>query len=153
MTHQASFFDGFLTDAGGTVAEDGNIWAFITPGFEAGAPAVTGGGEIVAAFSNDEDTVKVQEFLSSPEWANSRVSLGGVISANKGLDPENASSLILSQAIEILQDPNTTFRFDASDLMPGAVGSGTFWTGMVDWINGTPTEDVLESIEAGWPSE
>jgi alpha-glucoside transport system substrate-binding protein len=76
-----------------------------------------------------------------------------VISANKGLDPENASSLILSQAIEILQDPNTTFRFDASDLMPGAVGSGTFWTGMVDWINGTPTEDVLESIEAGWPSE
>jgi alpha-glucoside transport system substrate-binding protein len=153
MTHQASFFDGFLSDAGGEVAEDGNVWAFITPGFEAGAPAVTGGGEIVGAFSNDEDTIKVQEYLSSPEWANSRVSLGGVISANKGLDPENASSLILSQAIEILQDENTTFRFDASDLMPGAVGAGTFWTGMVDWINGTPTPDVLESIEAGWPSE
>jgi alpha-glucoside transport system substrate-binding protein len=153
MTHQASFFDGFLTDAGGTVAEDGDVWAFITPGFEAGAPAVTGGGEIVGAFSNDEDTIKVQEYLSSPEWANSRVSLGGVISANKGLDPDNASSLILSQAIEILQDENTTFRFDGSDLMPGAVGAGTFWTGMVDWINGTPTADVLESIEAGWPSE
>ena len=153
MTHQASFFDGFLTDAGGTVAEDGDVWAFITPGFEAGAPAVTGGGEIVAAFSNDEDTIKVQEYLSSPEWANSRVSLGGVISANKGLDPNNASSAILTQAIELLQDPNTTFRFDASDLMPGAVGSGTFWTGMVDWINGTPTQQVLESIEAGWPSD
>ncbi len=153
MTHQASFFDGFLTDAGGVVAEDGDVWAFITPGEEAGASAVTGGGEIVAAFSNDEDTIKVQEYLSSPEWANSRVSLGGVISANKGLDPKNASSAILSQAIEILQGEDTTFRFDASDLMPGAVGAGTFWTGMVDWINGTPTEQVLESIEAGWPSE
>lgn len=153
MTHQASFYDGFLTDAGGTVAEDGDVWAFITPGEEEGASAVTGGGEIVAAFSNDEDTVAVQEYLSSPEWANSRVGLGGVISANKGLDPENASSEILSQAIEILQDENTTFRFDASDLMPGAVGAGTFWTGMVDWINGTPTAEVLESIEAGWPSE
>jgi len=153
MTHQASFYDGFLTDAGGTVAEDGDVWAFITPAEEAGASAVTGGGEIVAAFSNDEDTVKVQEYLSSGDWANSRVSLGGVISANKGLDPANASSAILSQAITILQDENTTFRFDASDLMPGAVGSGTFWTGMVDWINGASTDDVLASIEAGWPSE
>lgn len=153
LHHQASFYDGFITDAGGEVAEDGDVWAFITPGEEAGAQAVTGGGEIVAAFSNDEDTVKVQEYLSSGDWANSRVSLGGVISANKDLDPANASSAILSQAIEILQDENTTFRFDASDLMPGAVGAGTFWTGMVDWINGTDTDTVLEQIEAGWPSE
>jgi alpha-glucoside transport system substrate-binding protein len=153
LTHQASFYDGFITDAGGTVAEDGDIWAFITPGETAGAPAVTGGGEIVGAFSNDEDTIKVQEYLSSADWANSRVSLGGVISANKGLDPNNASSAILTQAITILQDDDTTFRFDASDLMPGAVGAGTFWTGMVDWINGTPTDEVLSTIEASWPSE
>jgi len=153
MTHQASFFDGFLTDAGGEVAPDGDVWAFITPGTEAGASAVTGGGEIVAAFSNDEDTVKVQEYLASADWANSRVSLGGVISANKGLDPANASSEILTQAITILQDENTTFRFDGSDLMPGAVGSGTFWAGMIDWINGAETEEVLTSIEAGWPSD
>jgi len=153
MTHQASFYDGFLTDAGGKVAEDGDVWAFITPAEEAGASAVTGGGEIVAAFSNDEDTIAVQEYLSSADWANSRVKLGGVISANKGLDPANASSAILSQAIEILQDENTTFRFDASDLMPGAVGSGTFWKGMVDWINGASTDEVLTKIEAGWPSE
>lgn len=152
LHHQASFYEGFITDAGGTVAEDGDIWAFITPGEEAGANAVTGGGEIVGAFSNDADTVKVQEYLSSADWANSRVSLGGVISANKGLDPANASSAILEQAISTLQDPNTTFRFDASDLMPGAVGAGTFWTGMVDWINGTSTDDVLSSIEASWPS-
>jgi alpha-glucoside transport system substrate-binding protein len=23
---------------------------------------------------------------------------------------------------------------------------------MVDWVNGTPTDTVLEQIEAGWPS-
>jgi alpha-glucoside transport system substrate-binding protein len=153
LHHQASFYDGFITDAGGTVAEDGDIWAFITPAAEAGSQAVTGGGEIVGAFSNDADTIKVQEYLSSAEWANSRVSLGGVISANNGLDPNNASSAILSQAIEILQDPATTFRFDASDLMPGAVGAGTFWTGMVDWVNGNDLDTVLERIEAGWPAD
>jgi len=152
LTHQASFFDGFITDAGGKVGPDGDVWAFITPGQEAGASAVTGGGEIVGAFSDDADTQKVQAYLSSADWANSRVSLGGVISANKGLDPKNAKSPILQQAITILQDPKTTFRFDASDLMPGAVGAGTFWKGMVNWVNGTPTDEVLTSIEAGWPS-
>ena len=153
LTHQASFFDGFLTDAGATVGPDGDVWAFVTPPVTSGETAVTGGGEIVGAFSNDADTVKVQEYLSSPEWANSRVSLGGVISANTGLDPANAKSPILQQAIKILQDPDTTFRFDASDLMPGAVGAGTFWKGMVDWIDGTPQDQVLTQIEAGWPTE
>ena len=156
LHHQASFYDGFITDAGGEVAEDGDIWAFLMPPYEAGGNAegavVTGGGEIVAAFDDSESTQKVQEYLSSPEWANSRVSLGGVISANKGLDPANASSNILSAAIEILQADTTTFRFDASDLMPSAVGAGTFWKGMIDWVNGTSTDTVLEQIEAGWPS-
>ena len=93
------------------------------------------------------------EYLSSADWANSRVGLGGVISANKGLDASKATSPILQEAITILQDPKTTFRFDGSDLMPGAVGSGTFWKGIVSWINGTPTDEVLTSIEAGWPSK
>lgn len=156
LHHQASFYDGFITDAGGKVAEDGDIWAFLMPPFDAtsgsGGSVVTGGGEIVAAFSDSEATQKVQEYLSSADWANSRVKLGGVISANKGLDPANASSDILKQAITILQADDTTFRFDASDLMPSAVGSGTFWKGMVDWVNGTDTATVLQQIEAGWPS-
>jgi len=155
LHHQASFFDGFIQDpknGNATVGPDADIWAFVTPSVEAGGNAVTGGGEIVGAFSNDEDTIAVQEFLSSPEWANARVKLGGVISANNGLDPASASSPILQQAITILQDPDTTFRFDASDLMPGVVGAGSFWTGMVDWINGKSTEEVLSTIDASWPS-
>lgn len=156
LHHQASFYDGFIQDpanGNATVGPNADIWAFILPGVKAEDKAVTGGGEIVAAFANDADTVKVQEYLSSADWANSRVSLGGVISANKGLDPANASSPILQDAIKTLQDPNTTFRFDGSDLMPGVVGAGSFWTGMVDWINGKSTSEVLDTIEASWPSE
>ncbi|WOF23727.1 ABC transporter substrate-binding protein [Microbacterium betulae] len=156
LTHQASFLDGFLVEAGAEVGEDGDVWAFILPPYEASdatGSTVVGGGEIVGAFSDDDAVVQVQEYLSSPEWANSRVSLGGVISANSGLDPENAQSPILQSAIEILQDPDTTFRFDASDLMPSAVGAGTFFQGMRDWVNGASTEQVLDQIESGWPSE
>ena len=158
MHHQASFFDGFLVDAGVEVGPEGDIWAFLMPpwessgGGETDGAVVTGGGEIVAAFDDSEATQAVAEYLSSPEWANSRVSLGGVISANSGLDPESAQSPILQEAITILQSDTTTFRFDASDLMPGAVGAGTFFKGMVDYVNGTPLDTVLEQIEAGWPS-
>ena len=53
---------------------------------------------------------------------------------------------------EILQDA-TVFRFDASDLMPGQVGTGAFWTGMVDWVNGAPLDEVLTSIDEAWPEE
>jgi alpha-glucoside transport system substrate-binding protein len=159
LTHQASFFEGFLTAANNadgqpaTVAEDGDVWAFLTPPMAEGDPAaVTGGGEFVAAFSNDDDTAKVQAYLASADWANSRVSLGGVISANQGLDPENAGSDLLKSAVEILQGTDTTFRFDGSDLMPKSVGSDSFWKGMVDWIDGSDTETVLEEIQAGYTS-
>ncbi len=113
---------------------------------------MTGGGEVVAAFTDTPETQAVQTFLSSAEWANIRVGLGGVISANTGLDPANASSELLASAIEILQDPNTTFRFDASDLMPGAVGSDSFWKGMVAWIGGQDTQATVDAIEASWPA-
>jgi alpha-glucoside transport system substrate-binding protein len=152
LTHQASFLSGFYPE-GTNVAEDGDVWAFILPGETEGETTVTGGGEIVGAFSDSEATQQVLEYLSSPEWANARVSLGGVTSANSGLDPDSAQDPILQETIKILQDDETTFRFDASDLMPGAVGAGTFWKGMVAWINGDSTDAVLEQIETGWPSE
>ena len=44
--------------------------------------------------------------------------------------------------------------FDASDLMPGKVGAGTFWTQAVQWANagGTNTDAVLKAIDDSWPA-
>jgi alpha-glucoside transport system substrate-binding protein len=35
--------------------------------------------------------------------------------------------------------------------MPAAVGAGSEWKGMVDWVTGKSTTDVLNAIEASWP--
>jgi alpha-glucoside transport system substrate-binding protein len=43
-------------------------------------------------------------------------------------------------------------RFDASDLMPPQVGSGSFWRAMNEWMTGRELEDVLADVEASWPS-
>jgi hypothetical protein len=37
----------------------------------------------------------------------------------------------------------TTFRFDGSDLMPGKIGAGAFWTGMIDLVGGKPAPDAV----------
>jgi alpha-glucoside transport system substrate-binding protein len=46
-----------------------------------------------------------------------------------------------------------TGRFDASDLMPTEVGAGSFWTGMVEYMQGgqDALPGVLDDIEASWP--
>ncbi|MFE1644224.1 ABC transporter substrate-binding protein [Microbacterium sp. P01] len=156
LTHQASFLSAnFLTvkNAAGetpTIAPDGDVYAFILPGIKEGELAVEGGGEFVATFSDSEAVQKVAEYMSTPEWADARVKLGGSISANKGADPTLASSEFLVEAMKVVQDPNTTLRFDASDLMPATVGSGSFWKGMVNWIDGKPTDQVLSDIQAGY---
>ncbi|WP_431071185.1 ABC transporter substrate-binding protein [Microbacterium phyllosphaerae] len=151
LTHQASFLSGFYPE-GTNFAEDGDVWAFLTPSQNADETLITGGGEIVGAFSDDEATQKVLEYLSSPEWADSRLALGGVTSANKGVNLDVVEDPILQESIKLLQDDSITFRFDGSDQMPGAVGSGTFWKGIVAWVNGTSTDEVLTQIETGWPS-
>ena len=44
------------------------------------------------------------------------------------------------------------FRFDGSDMMPGAVGSGTFWTEVTAWVIGGSTDDFVNNVEASWPA-
>lgn len=156
LTHQASFLSSNFLEVktkdgkAPTVAADGDVYAFVMPGMKAGESTIEGGGEFVAGFSDTAATQKVLEFMSSADFANARVKLGGVISANKNADPSLASSPFLQDAMKTLQDPKTVFRFDASDLMPASVGSGSFWKGMVSWIDGKPTADVLSDIQAGY---
>jgi len=156
LTHQASFLTANLletTNAAGdptTVAPDGDVYAFVMPGYEEGSATIEVGGEFVAGFNDNEGTQKVLDFMSTPEFADARVSEGGAISANLNADPSLASSQFLTEAMELLQDPNTTVRFDASDLMPATVGSGSFWKGMVDWVDGKDQATVLADIQAGY---
>jgi hypothetical protein len=46
----------------------------------------------------------------------------------------------------------TSFRFDASDLMPGEVGSGSFWEQISSYVAGSIDLDTAtQAIDASWP--
>ncbi len=155
MHRQASFY-GAQWPEGTELGEDKDIWAFYLPSTsdDFGKP-VLGGGEFVAAFADRPEVQAFQTYLSTDTWANEKAKAtpgGGWVSANKGLDVNNLAGPIDKLSAETLQDPEAVFRFDASDLMPGAVGSGSFWKEMTSWITGKSSQDALTAIEKSWPA-
>ncbi|GAB3688247.1 ABC transporter substrate-binding protein [Angustibacter aerolatus] len=154
MHRQASFYAANWPE-GTKVAPDGDVWAFYFPAVDpAKGKPVLGAGEFVAAFSDRPEVQAFQAYLSSDDWANNKAKAtpnGGWVSANKGLDANNLVSPLDKQSAAIFQDPKAQFRFDGSDQMPGAVGAGTFWKGMTDWITGKSDQATLDDIEKSWP--
>jgi alpha-glucoside transport system substrate-binding protein len=77
------------------------------------------------------------------------------ISPNVNVGPDCYANEILADASVVLTDALTsgTGRFDASDLMPSAVGGGSFWTGMLEYVQSGPDslDGVLQDIEDSWP--
>ena len=122
---------------------------------EAVAPQpVVGGGEFVTAFADRPEVAAAQTYLSSPEFATNKVKGGTWVSANSGVPLDAYAPGSIDQlSAQFLTNPEGTFRFDASDLMPAAVGAGSFWTGMTAWFaEDKPTADVLKQIQADWPA-
>ncbi len=154
LHRQASFYAAQWPE-GTDVSENGDVFAFYLPttSDEFGTP-VLGGGEFVAAFSDRTEVQAFQTYLSSDVWANEKAiaTPGGWVSANTGLDIANLKSPIDQLSAEILQDPEAVFRFDGSDQRPGAVGAGSFWSEMTNWITGADTQTTLDNIEDSWPS-
>jgi alpha-glucoside transport system substrate-binding protein len=153
MHRQASFYAANWPE-GTDVSENGDVFAFYFPGVSADSRPVLGGGEFVAAFSDRPEVAAFQAYLSSPEWANAKAiatPAGGWVTANSGLDANNLVSPIDKLSFELLSDTTQEFGFDASDLMPGAVGSGSFWTEMTAWIAEDKADAaVLDAIQASW---
>jgi alpha-glucoside transport system substrate-binding protein len=108
-------------------------------------------GDIMAMFSDRPEVKAVMEFFTTGE------SVRGWLQAAGALSPHEDASLDwygddVERGIAGLVQESTSFRFDGSDLMPGAVGSGSFWTGMTDWLSGAvDLETALQEIDASWP--
>ena len=159
MHRQASFLGGILVgDYGATIVDpsqtdvEGGISTFYFPGVSADDTPALGGGEFVGAFSDAPAVQAVQLYLTTTEWNNAKASLGGWFSPHLGLDTANIADPVNKVAVEILQNA-TTFRFDGSDLMPGEVGAGSFWTEMTAWIAEDKADQaVLDAIQATWPA-
>ncbi len=150
MHRQASFIPAFFPE-GTVVGEDVDFFYF--PSYDSkdlGNP-VLGAGTLVSVTDETEATRGLIEFLKTPIaheiWM--AIETQGFLTPHTGVAAEAYHNDSLRRQGQILQDA-TTFRFDASDLMPGAVGAGSFWTGMVDYTGGADAAEIAARIDASW---
>lgn len=161
MHRQASFYSGFFPE--GTKFADGSAGAidvFYFPDINGDKPVLTA-GTYATAFNENPETMAVLAYLATADYAQKRQKaqtefldggLSGFLSAAKGQDPSVYQPL--EQGFLDILNSSELSRFDASDLMPADVGSGTFWTDGTSAVNGDlSAEDAAKSIEESWPAD
>ncbi len=148
MLKQATFIQSFILTANPDLVpvEDYNIFLFppISPVW--GTPLL-GSGDLVGVFNPTPEAMALADYLASAQAQEIWCGTLGKLAVNTQVDPSIYPDPITASAASMLATAEI-FRFDGSDLMPAAVGSGTFWSGVLDYINGIPLDTVLESIEA-----
>ncbi|MEM1399104.1 MAG: ABC transporter substrate-binding protein [Pseudomonadota bacterium] len=146
--HQASFIPAFFPE-GTELGVDADFFYF--PPFESqdlGNP-VLGAGTLWAITEDSEATRALLDYLKTPLANEVWMAQTGFLTPHKGVNTDAYANDTLRKQGDILLNA-TTFRFDGSDLMPGAVGAGSFWTGMVDYVGGASAQEVADSIQESW---
>ena len=136
MYMEGGFVGGItLTDVNPNLKPGETIDFFPFPTIdEAQGDPLVGGGDITAAFVNNDDVAKLVEYLASPEAGKVWVSTGAIVSPNKGVDASAYPNELVKKEADQVKNAET-FVFDGSDLLPGSLGE--------DW--GTLLQSVLKN--------
>lgn len=155
MMRQGSFIADFFPDdikAQIAAGDLSNIDFFQLPSPEGTDVAMLGGGDLVGAFSDDDATAQVVEYITSKEFGtNGYASQAIFLSPHNDFDASNYTTEFQKKAQALLAE-STLFGFDASDQMPGEVGAGTEWTELTNWFTGQKSmQQAFQDIDASWP--
>ena len=149
MHRQASFISSFFPE-GTELGVDADF--FYLPPMAAKADLgkpVLGGGTLFTITKDSEAARAFIGFLKMPLAHEIWMAQSGLLTPLKTANVEAYANDALKKQGEILVNAST-FRFDGSDLMPGKIGAGAFWTGMIDLVGGKPAEQVAAEIQKSW---
>ena len=148
LHRQANFIATFFPE---DVNLEEDVDIFLLPGIDPayGTPVLVA-GDVFGMFNNTPEAQALMEYLATPTPHEIWAGLGGFLSPHKQVSLDAYPDALSKKQAEFLSNAET-IRFDGSDMMPGAVGTGTFWSGVVEYVAGEPVEEVLDTIEASWP--
>jgi alpha-glucoside transport system substrate-binding protein len=150
LHRQASFIINFFPEDA-EVGVDFDYF-YLPPIDSAYGKPVLGSGSLLSMAIDNGATREVMKFLATPASVEVEVREGLFVAPHNGVPLDWYPSDALRGFADILANAET-FRFDGSDLMPGAVGAGSFWTGVTDYVSGDDLSTVLQAIDASWPTE
>ncbi len=149
MHHQASFIPSFFPE-GTKMGEDADFFYFPTYASkpELGKP-VLGAGTLFTITKDSKAARAFIDFLKLPLAHELWMADGGFLTPLKSANPAAYANDAARKQGDIMATAST-FRFDGSDLMPGKIGAGAFWTGMVDFVGGKSSADTGAEIQKAW---
>jgi alpha-glucoside transport system substrate-binding protein len=152
MYEQGSFATGFFP-ANIVKDIDKNIGVFgVPPATAGGSNPVEVGGDLITMLNNSANTQTVVKLLAGTDIGDDAGPSSSFISPHTDFSLKNYPNDITRQMATIAYKASST-AYDASDQMPAAVGSGTFWKEMTSWISGQ--EDLptaLKNIDSSFPA-
>ncbi|WP_017712192.1 ABC transporter substrate-binding protein [Prochlorothrix hollandica] len=114
-----------------------------------GTPLLVG-GIALGMLQDTPEARSLMAYFATVKPHEAWVNFGGYLSPHRQVSLDLYPDDLSRQQAALLQEA-TVIRFDGSDLMPSEVGTGTFWSGMVDYVSGSDRDRVLADIEASWP--
>jgi len=146
---QGNFITGFFPE-GAKAGVDYDFFYLPPVDPQYGKPFLVA-GDLMSMFNDRPEVRALMEYFTTPQSASGWLTNGGALAAHKTATPD-MYGVPLERGIAELVVQATSFRFDGSDMMPGEVGAGSFWTGMTDYVSGAADLDtVLKEIDASWP--
>ncbi|MFQ5967518.1 MAG: ABC transporter substrate-binding protein [Acidimicrobiia bacterium] len=142
MHSQALFIKGEFPDDAVPV-EDYNNFQLPAINPEFGEPSLYA-GDIVIMFNNTPNAAAFMNYLATdvPQDIWAATGTGIFPNADPAVYPDpffgKAGDHVATAAVG---------AFDGGDLMPSAVGGGTFWSGVMDFVAGESLSSVLDTIE------
>jgi alpha-glucoside transport system substrate-binding protein len=109
-------------------------------------------GDLMCAMHDRPEVRAVLRHLSTGESARRWIESGGFVSPHADTPLEWYPTEINREIARIVGNASH-FRFDASDSMPADVGSGTFWSGMTEYVADEDADlgEILRAIDASYP--
>jgi alpha-glucoside transport system substrate-binding protein len=146
---QGNFITSFFPN-GLKAGEDYDF--FNLPAIDAkyGAPLEVG-GDIYAMFNDRPEVRAVMQYFGTAASIKTWIQAGGVLAPQKDVDVNWYTNYVDKKLGTMLKEAKA-LRFDASDLMPGAVGAGSFWREITAYVSGSKTlDEAVKTIDASWP--
>jgi alpha-glucoside transport system substrate-binding protein len=123
-----------------------DVYAF--PQINDSGPVVVGAGDVMVMFKDNPAARAFMEYLATPEAAEIWAEKGGFSSPNKNVDESVYPDDLTRKTATDLANAEV-FRFDMSDLMPGAFGSDALFTLLQDFAkNPNDVDGITKKLEA-----
>ena len=144
--YEGDFVGGVISaETTATPGEGFNVFDF--PSIGGSGPSVVGGGDVIVMFKDSPAAQALVSYLATPEAAEIWAAKGGFSSPNKNVD-ESVYPDDITRATATALAQAEVFRFDLSDLLPGAFGGDAMFTILQDFLqNPQDVDGTAQKLE------